>query len=107
LLEAVKHFRFHSILSSWIRLIPKSAMLSIRFNHNLASYFSYSRGVRQEAPLSPLLFCIAEAVFSRAITLKIDNQKMLSMASSKGCPFASHNLYADDVLVFCRADRNL
>ncbi|PNX88269.1 ribonuclease H, partial [Trifolium pratense] len=68
LLNVLKAFGFHSTFCNWIKVILESAKLSISINGKQEGYFSCSRGVRQGDPLSPLLFCLAEEVFSRGIT---------------------------------------
>jgi len=85
--------------------ILQSAKLSIRVNGSLVGYFCYRRGVRQSDPLSPLLFCIAKEVLNRGIANLILTKHILPMVSPKGFCFPSHVLYADDIFVFCRANK--
>lgn len=59
LLKVLKAFGFHPLFCNWIKVILKSAKLSISINGHSVGYFSCKRGVRQEDPLSPLLFCLA------------------------------------------------
>ncbi|KAK9275492.1 hypothetical protein L1049_022759 [Liquidambar formosana] len=61
-----------------------------------------SRGVRQGNPLSPLLFCLAEEVLSKAIHQLVLTKKLLPISSPRGGLAPTHLLYADDVLIFCR-----
>jgi len=56
LLLVLTCFGFHPSFVSWISIIFRSTMLSIRINTSLVGYFSCSRGVIQGDPLSPLLF---------------------------------------------------
>ena len=71
----------------------------------MVGYFSCRRGVRQGDPLSSLFFCIAKEVLSRGIANLILTKHILPMVSPKGFCFPSHVLYADDIFVFCRANK--
>lgn len=62
-------------------------------------------GVRQGDALSPLLFCLAEDVLSRGISLLIQTRKLLPMVGPRGIPIPSHILYADDIMIFCKGTR--
>jgi len=70
-------------------------------NGKAVGFFSCSRGVRQGDPLSPLLFCIAEEVLSRAISMASNANKIVPMFYYRGASIPTHILYADDVLIFC------
>jgi len=58
LLQVLKCFGFHNSFITWIQDILQSTMLSIRINGNLVGFFPCSIGVRQDDPLSPLLFVV-------------------------------------------------
>lgn len=80
----------------------------ISINGSLSGYFSCSRGVRQGDPLSPLLFFLAEEVFSRGLSLLVMESKLLPMSGPKGVSPPSHVLFTDDIMVFLRGTkRNL
>lgn len=102
LLKVLQTFGFHNTFCNWVKAILDSAKLSISVNGHSVGYFSCKRGVRQGDPLSPLLFCIAEDVLSRAISKLMDSGHLSPMASPKGAPTPSHVLYADDIMIFCR-----
>ena len=85
-LLVLTRFGFHSSFVSLISTIFRSAMLSIRINDSMVSFFfPYSRGMREGDPLSPLLFCLADEVLSRGIPT--------------GYITPYHILYADDIFV--------
>jgi len=94
----------HTFLQ-WILTIFESVKLPIRVNGSLNGYFPCSRGVRHDDPFSPLLFCIAKKVLNRGITNLILTKHNFFMASLKGFYFSSHVLYADDIFVFCMANK--
>jgi len=66
--------------------------------------FPYSRRVRQDDPLSPLLFCLAEEVLSRGLSKLVNDKNILHMAGPQGFLTPPHVLYADDIFVFYRAN---
>jgi len=79
-------------------------MLSIKINDSLVGFFPYSRGVRQNDPFSPLLFCLAEEVLSRGLSKLVNDKKILHMATPQVFLTPSHILYADDIFIFCRTN---
>jgi hypothetical protein len=86
---------------NWILVILKSARLSMLANGKAVDFFLCSRGVRQGDPLSPLLFCLAEEVLSRALTMAAAAGSLLPMSYCCGVSLPTHILYADDVIIFC------
>lgn len=84
----------------------QSVKLSFLVNGKVEGYFSCKRGVRQRDPLSPLLFCLVEDVLSRGITQLVDSNSRQTIAGPRNLSASSHILYADDVLVFCKAKKS-
>ncbi|KAK3188217.1 hypothetical protein Dsin_027778 [Dipteronia sinensis] len=66
-LDVLTRFGFHNTIVNWVKIILCSAKLSILINGAQNGYCACSRGVRQGDPLSPILFCLAEEVFSRCL----------------------------------------
>ncbi|XP_057812282.1 uncharacterized protein LOC131026399 [Salvia miltiorrhiza] len=88
-----------------IRVIFQSARISILFNGEQHGFFGYSRGVHQGDPLTPVLFGLAEEVLSRLLLDAADRGFIARMRISHSLLFHSHLLYADDVLLFCKATK--
>ena len=100
LIMVLHNFGFSSTFINWILAILQSACLSILVNGKAVGFFSCSRGVRQGDPLSPLLFCLAEEVLSRAISASAARGRILPMSYCRGTVIPTHVLYADDVMIF-------
>jgi hypothetical protein len=104
LIKVLTAFGFNEKFCNWIKVILHSAFLSISINGKSQGYFNCSRGVRQGDPLSPLLFCLAEEVLSRSISLLVSQGRLNQITGTRNCMIPSHSFYADDLLVFCKGN---
>ncbi|CAL0322191.1 unnamed protein product [Lupinus luteus] len=102
LLSTLSAFGFHEKFIHWVEVILKSAMLSISVNGQSIGYFHCKRGVRQGDPLSPILFCLAEDVFSRGLMKLQEQGKIHPISGPANISTPTHVLYADDILIFCK-----
>ncbi|XP_057790988.1 uncharacterized protein LOC131008106 [Salvia miltiorrhiza] len=103
IMSAMKAMGYDHTFLGWIATIFSSARLSILYNGKLCRYFPCSRGVRQGDPLSPIIFGIAEDVLSNLFLKAVTAGQIEPMRMSRGQLFPTHLLYADDVLIFCKA----
>lgn len=65
---------------------------------------SPQRGLRQGDPLSPYVFLLIKDVLSRLIQKEINNHQLAGMKINRHCPILSHILFADDAILFVRAE---
>ena len=91
----------------WISFCISNIRFSILVNGSPCGFFQSSRGIRQEDPLSPLLFVIVMEALSRLID-KASGVGLLSgfsVGGEKSAPLQiSHLLFVDDILIFCEAN---
>lgn len=106
MIHVLQAFGFYQIFVQWVHALLLSAKLSILINGRSVGYFSCGRGVRQGDPLSPLLFCLAEEVLSRGISLLVTSGQLQHISSPRGTLAPSHVLIADDVIVFCSGNQH-
>lgn len=59
LIYALQSFGFGKSFISWVRLLYKAPLASVRTNNISSAYFQINRGTRQGCPLPPLLFAVA------------------------------------------------
>ena len=88
----------------WIQECISTPTFSVMVDGSPAGFFHSNRGIRQGDPLSPYLFVIAMEFWSISMDLAVAKGTIHPL--KRGSPNQiSHLLFADDMLVFCRADK--
>ena len=81
-----------------------SVTTSILFNGSPLDPILPSRGIRQGDPLSPYIFILCVNYLSQMIEEKC-NQKLWNLVkASRNGPAFSHLMFADDLVLFAKAD---
>ncbi|XP_019460062.1 PREDICTED: uncharacterized protein LOC109359821 [Lupinus angustifolius] len=80
--------------------------VSLLWNGSKLDSFKPSRGLRQGDPLSPYLFVLCMEKLALLLTKKVDLGMWQPIKLSRGGPPLSHILFADDVLLFCKATKS-
>lgn len=106
LLHVLECMGFHPHFCKLISTILHSARLSISINGSLEGYFACPRGVCQGDPLSPLLFSIGEDILARMINYQGGIRRVARAEAKLGVLVPSNLLYADDIIIFCKATRD-
>ena len=67
--------------------------------------FAPSRGIRQGDPISPYLFLLAAEGLSCLLKSRIQSSNLRGITVAASAPMVSHLLFADDSLLFFKANR--
>jgi hypothetical protein len=78
----------------------------VKFNGSLLDSFSPSRGLRQGDPLSPFLFLFVADGLSALLQKEVQTCAITPIRISRRAPGISHLLFADDSLLFFKAQAN-
>ena len=93
---------------NWVKLIMacvRSPTFSILFNGTPRRSFKPTRGLRRGDPISPYLFIICAEVVTAAINRAVNNKELDPLRISKNGPPVSHLIFADDTIIFAKANR--
>lgn len=92
----------------WVEMIMRSVgsvRYVIQVNQQLSEVIHPSRGIRQGDPLSPYLFILGTQGLSRALEKTDGLNRRHGVQISRFSPPLSHLLFANDSLIFIKADR--
>ncbi|KAB2601993.1 hypothetical protein D8674_002998 [Pyrus ussuriensis x Pyrus communis] len=93
--------------SSWRSLISgcvSSVKFAVLLNGQAGKSFAPSRGLRQGDPISPYLFILVGEVLSTLIQGAVVQGRLEGVKIGGSGPVISHLFFADDTLLFLRAD---
>ncbi|KAL0297907.1 UNVERIFIED_CONTAM: putative ribonuclease H protein [Sesamum calycinum] len=104
-LSAVLHlFGFPDIFIGWIEECVSTPMFSVCINGNPHGFFKGSRGLRQGDPMSPFLFVLIMEVLQLMLQQLIDQNEGFSFHWRCKEIGLFQLCFADDLLLFCKAD---
>ncbi|XP_072077756.1 uncharacterized protein [Arachis hypogaea] len=83
-----------------------SSSLSLMWNDNRLDGFQPKRGLRQGDLMSPYLFVICMERLSCLIARQVEVGRWKPVTVSRGGPVISHLLFADDLILFCKAKKS-
>lgn len=102
-----KYFYNLGFLATIVKLIMNfisTSFVSIMINGRPTKFFEPSRGIHQGAPLSPYIFIIYMQSLSYQIDQAIINSDWIPVKISRSGLPVSRLLFADDLILFARAD---
>jgi hypothetical protein len=95
---------FHRIWVQWIMACVTTVCYRVRFNGILLDPIQPTRGLRQGDPLSPYLFLLVADGFSKVLLEELTHGRIEGVKVCRRAPVISHLLFADDSLLFFRAN---
>ena len=96
---------FHRIWVEMIMRLVTTVSFSVLFNGDRLDSFVPTRGIRQGDPISPYLFLLAVEGLSCLLKSKIQSSSLSGIKVAASAPMVSHLLFADDSLLFFKANR--
>ncbi|OMO86377.1 reverse transcriptase [Corchorus capsularis] len=78
--------------------------LSVLINGTTSESFVASRGIRQGDPISPYLFILSMEYLSLMIENEVNSHNWNPILVGRGGPRISHVLFADDIMLFAKAN---
>ncbi|CAL1397336.1 unnamed protein product [Linum trigynum] len=104
-LEALlKKYGFDNKWCGWVSACIRTVSFSILFNGEATDSFKPSRGIRQGDPLSPFLFILMSNALTFLIDKAVESDKLKGIKLNSRCPVLTHCLFADDTVIFGKAD---
>ncbi|KAL9682468.1 hypothetical protein QQ045_014267 [Rhodiola kirilowii] len=92
---------------TWIRWVLKcvtTVTYRVKFNDCLTDVIVPSRGLRQGDPISPYLFILCMELLDSKISEGVSRGQMSGIKISRSAPAVSHLFFADDYILFLKAD---
>lgn len=105
LLSVLRCFGFYERWVGWVEQCISTVSFSIMLNGSPQGFFKPSCGLHQGDPVSPFLFILRAEVLSRLFAQVESCGNMHGIKVARQAPTISHLLFADDLIVFVRANR--
>ncbi|CAA7054622.1 unnamed protein product [Microthlaspi erraticum] len=95
---------FDSKWVQWVMQCLTTVSYSYLINGTAQGMVKPTRGIRQGDPLSPYIFILCSEVLSGLCNRAQENGSLPGIRVSKRSPRVNHLLFADDTMIFCKAN---
>ncbi|KAL2224536.1 UNVERIFIED_CONTAM: hypothetical protein Sindi_3021300 [Sesamum indicum] len=106
MIAVMELFGFPSPFVKWIEVCVTTPSFSVGLNGKPHGFFKGARGLRQGDPLSPYLFVLVMEVLHLGFLQLIDQDELFSFHWKCDTARVFQLGFADDLLLFCKADMN-
>jgi len=96
---------FNPIFIKWILTCISSVSFEVLINGGKSNQFKPSKGLRQGNHLSSYLLILGQEVLSRMLDRKLSLGNLSGAKASVRGPALTHDMYADDIVLFSKATR--
>ena len=100
----LKHFGFPANIINLIMSCISSTSTVVLFNGNKLDSFQPIRGIKQGDPISPYIFLLCIEFLGAQINSVCENKRWDTIKASKNGPNFSHVFFADDFMLFAKAN---
>ena len=101
----LEHFGFPESMVKFNMSCVATTNTALLFNGSKLYSFQPSRGIRQGDPISPYLFLLCMEFLGAHITSMCEVRRWDKVRASRRGPSFSHVFFADDLMLFAKADR--
>lgn len=102
IIHMMQQIVFPARLTKIVKELISSPSYSVLFNGIPNGDFQSKNGIKQGDPSSPYLFTIVMEYFTVLMDLKVSSGKFKPIFNVE--PALTHLIYANDLLIFCKAD---
>ena len=95
---------FHSRWVSLVMECVRTVSYSVLINGDPKGFFYPTRGFRQGDLISPYLFLLCAEGLQALLAHAAQNKGIQGLSLSRGGPTLTHLFFADDSVLFCRAN---